>query len=284
MSQQTGTSPPTGGQDPRTQVARDEAAQLGRSTADAGGHVAGVASEQASAVAGEARRQAKDLIGEARTQATDQARAGQQRAAEGLRSLAGELHQMADGGDNRGPASDLASQAAGRADDLAGWLDRHEPGDLLGEVRAYARRRPGAFLLGAALAGVVAGRLTRGAVDAERDTGPAPVPAPRPVAPPVPGGYVPPLPGEQAAPVPGQYAPPVPGEYAPPVPGEYAPPVPGQYAPPIPAGQAPYDAPAAPPRMPAPGGPTTVGEYVRQVEESSGPPRHELRDDPRNGL
>ena len=31
-----------------------------------------------------------------------------------------------------------------------------------------ARRRPGAFLLGAVAAGVVAGRLTRGAVDAAR--------------------------------------------------------------------------------------------------------------------
>ncbi len=39
----------------------------------------------------------------------------------------------------------------------------------------FARRRPGAFLLGAALAGVAVGRLTRGAVDAARsDSGPSP--------------------------------------------------------------------------------------------------------------
>jgi hypothetical protein len=56
--------------------------------------------------------------------------------------------------------------------DLAGWLEQREPGELLDEVRALARRKPGTFLLGALAAGVVAGRLTRGAVDATRsDTG-----------------------------------------------------------------------------------------------------------------
>jgi hypothetical protein len=41
-------------------------------------------------------------------------------------------------------------------------LQNREPADLLEEVRSYARRKPGTFLLGAALAGVVAGRLTSG--------------------------------------------------------------------------------------------------------------------------
>lgn len=188
MSQQTGTDRPTatGAPAPRAEVARDEAEGLGRTAADASRHVAGVAGDQASAVAGEARRQAKDLLGEARTQAGEQARAGQQRAAEGLRSLAGELQEMSSGGDRHGPASDLAAQAAERIDGLAGWLDRHEPGDLLREVRTYARRRPGTFLLGAAVAGVLAGRLTRGAVDAQRDSGSGPSPQQAPY--PVPGG------------------------------------------------------------------------------------------------
>lgn len=283
MSQQTGSAPPsaTGGPTERTQVARDEAAELGRTTADAGQHVGGVAADQAATVAREARRQAKDLLGEARTQATDQARAGQQRAAEGLRSLAGELHQMSDGGDTHGPASDLAAQAAERVDGLAGWLDRHEPGDLLGEVRAYARRRPGTFLLGAAVAGVLAGRLTRGAVDASREEE---QPARPPQRPPEPA------PGQQYP------APPVA-----PYPAPYPQTGPGGYAPPMPAGPPPYGGPPMPPPpmppppMPGPPpayppaplhpprtGPTTVGEYVEEIEQ--GQPRHELRDDPRDRL
>jgi len=51
---------------------------------------------------------------------------------------------------------------------VADWLSEREPADLLEEARSLARRRPGAFLVGAALAGVIIGRLTRGVVDATR--------------------------------------------------------------------------------------------------------------------
>jgi hypothetical protein len=61
-----------------------------------------------------------------------------------------------------GMATDLAQQAADKAGQLASWLQDREPGDLLDEVKSFARRRPGAFLALAAGAGVVAGRFTRG--------------------------------------------------------------------------------------------------------------------------
>jgi hypothetical protein len=84
---------------------------------------------------------------------------------------------MADGGERSGTASEIARQVADRGDRLATWLGDREPGDLVEEVRSLARRRPWAFLAGAALAGVVAGRLTRGAVDsAHADAQPSPLP------------------------------------------------------------------------------------------------------------
>ena len=160
---------------PTTQVARDEATDVGRTAADAGRQVAGTAAEQAANVAQEVKTQARDLVGEARGQVQGQARAGQQKAADGIRALSQELREMADGGQQSGTVSEVARQAADRADNLAEWLGRREPGDLVDEVRSFARRRPGAFLLGAAVAGVVVGRLTRGAVDSARtDSGPAP--------------------------------------------------------------------------------------------------------------
>jgi hypothetical protein len=67
-----------------------------------------------------------------------------------------------DGTSTSGPAHDLLHQATGKVEELAGWLQDREPADLLEEVRSFARRKPGTFLLGAALAGVVAGRLTSG--------------------------------------------------------------------------------------------------------------------------
>ena len=174
MTQQTSGYSASAGSynDPSTKdVAREQAAEVGRTTGAAGQRVANTAAEQAGQVGQEARRQARDLLGQARGQVTEQARNGQQQATDGLRSLARELHEMADSGQQQGPASDLAKQAADKLGDLAEWLNRREPGDLIEEVRALARRRPGAFLLGAAAAGILAGRLTRGAVDANRDTG-----------------------------------------------------------------------------------------------------------------
>jgi vacuolar-type H+-ATPase subunit H len=178
MSQETGGFPPgVGGpaqpQPPppssTAQVAQDEAGKVGQSVREAGGQVAETATDQAQQVVSEAKRQARDLLGEARGQAQQQASSQQQRAVDGLRGLADELREMADKSGQSGLASELAQQASGRAHGLASWLEQREPGDLLEEVRAYARRRPGTFLFGAAMAGLVAGRLTRGVAAAAGD-------------------------------------------------------------------------------------------------------------------
>ena len=82
---------------------------------------------------------------------------------------------MAANGGQSGVATEFARQAADRMHGAASWLEQREPGDLLDEVRNFARRRPGAFLIGAAVAGLAAGRLTRGLKDrgnGEDETGP----------------------------------------------------------------------------------------------------------------
>ncbi|MEV2238921.1 hypothetical protein [Micromonospora sp. NPDC049891] len=140
---------------------REQARQVGSEAVHAGGAVAETAREQGREVGREAARQARDLYGEARTQLAGQAGEQQRRAAGGLRSLADEMRSMADNGGQAGPVSELARQASDRVHGVAGWLEQREPGDLLTEVRDYARRNPGTFLVGAALLGVVAGRLTR---------------------------------------------------------------------------------------------------------------------------
>jgi hypothetical protein len=52
-------------------------------------------------------------------------------------------------------------------------LQNREPAQLLDDVRSFARRKPGLFLLGAAAAGVLAGRLTSGVKAAHSDTSPS---------------------------------------------------------------------------------------------------------------
>ncbi|MGZ4596027.1 MAG: hypothetical protein ACXV3V_03800 [Actinomycetes bacterium] len=149
-----------------TDTVKDQAAQVGQTAKDSSQQVAGTAASEAKNLAGEARRQASDLTREVGNQLNEQASTQKDRATGGLRSLGAELQSMAQQGDQRGMASDLAEQAAAKAHELAGWLEQREPGTLLDEVRQLARRKPGAFLLGAAAAGVLAGRLTRGAVQA----------------------------------------------------------------------------------------------------------------------
>jgi len=152
-------------------AAKDQAGQVGQTAAQAGGQVAQAGREQAQNVVGEARQQARDLVGEARLQVRDQAGTQKGRAVDGLRTLAAELDQMSLQGGQSGVATEVARQAAQRAHGLADHLDRHEPAELLDQVRAYARRRPVAFLAGAAVLGVLAGRMTRGLASSGDDSG-----------------------------------------------------------------------------------------------------------------
>lgn len=194
---------------------RDQARQVGSEATNAGGAVAQTAKEQGQEVVGEATRQARNLYGEARTQLTAQTSQQQQRAASGLRSLADEVRTMAQHGGS-GPVTELAHQAADRVHGVAGWLEQREPGDLLHEVKEYARRNPGTFLVGAALLGVVAGRLTRNVAAAgggggQRAYDPdqtAVIPTARAVPDQLPqDGYLDPTPGSYAEPDPGYSAP-----------------------------------------------------------------------------
>jgi hypothetical protein len=162
---------PSGDQDSTVRVAKDQAANVGHTAAEGGGQVLRAATEQGRQVAAEAGDRARDLYGEAREQVRGQVSGQQQRAAGGLRSLGEELRSMADQGGGSGPATELARRASGTVDQVAGWLEGREPAAVLDEVKRYARQHPGAFLAGAALLGVLAGRLTRGlAADANADT------------------------------------------------------------------------------------------------------------------
>jgi hypothetical protein len=157
-------------------VARDEAAGVARTAADRGSEVAGTVSEQASRVTSETTRQARNLLHEGKDQLSGQARQGQQRAADGLRKVADQLHQMSERADGEGVAAEVARQAADKTRGMASWLENRDPGSVLDEVRQFARRKPAVFLIGAAVAGVAVGRLTRGVVaaqsaDSENDSG-----------------------------------------------------------------------------------------------------------------
>lgn len=156
------------------------AGQAKEAAADVAGHgqqaaadVARTGQQAAGQVAGEVKERASDLLGQTRTQLREQAETQRTTAVQALQDLGQQLSAMTDNGsskDAKGSAIDAVATARDRVSDAAEWLDRRDTDQVLDDVRKFGRQRPGAFLLTAALAGVAAGRLTRGVV-AEHTSG-----------------------------------------------------------------------------------------------------------------
>ena len=151
-----------GSDDSAVDVAKQQASDVAGQATQAGRDVAETAKAETQQVLQNAGQQARQVWDQTRTELASQSSAQQQRLAGGLQSVGRELREMADGGTYNGVASDLARQGADKADDLSAWLRDREPGDVVDEVKRFARSNPGMFLAGAAVAGLLIGRMTRG--------------------------------------------------------------------------------------------------------------------------
>ncbi|MEU4673398.1 hypothetical protein AB0F91_36950 [Amycolatopsis sp. NPDC023774] len=140
----------------------DQAKEVASTAADRGGAVAQEAVAKAKHVAAQTEQETRDLLRESRDRMISQARDGQQKAAQSLHALADQFGVMSERAEGTGIGPDLARQLSERAHSTAHWLEEREPGEVVSEIRGFARRRPGLFLASAAAAGVLAGRLTRG--------------------------------------------------------------------------------------------------------------------------
>jgi hypothetical protein len=163
-----------------TSGAQQRTQEVASSAAGEGKHVAGVAKDEAAGVASEAMTQARSVahgvLRDVSGQVNEQSRSQQDRLGSTLRGLGDDLEKMAAQADT-GLAGDLAREVADRARSVSQHLEDREPGELLDDVRRFARQRPGTFLLGALGAGVVAGRLLRGTKDGAEAAAATPRPA-----------------------------------------------------------------------------------------------------------
>jgi hypothetical protein len=150
---------------PQPPLKEDDVSQ----TAEAGRQVGSTAKEQATEVVGQSKREVRDLLGQSRSALYDQTAEQQKQVAGKLRTLADDLGSMA-GQTESGQAGDLVHELSSRTGQVAEWLER-EPSQLLDDVSSFARRRPGAFLAVALGAGLLVGRLGRGAKDAQSEDG-----------------------------------------------------------------------------------------------------------------
>ncbi|MEL4504414.1 hypothetical protein AAEX63_06645 [Luteococcus sp. H138] len=192
MTQQNKNVPPTDSSKAKAEQARVEAEQLGQNAKQKAAEVKDTAAEATTKVTGQAKQEAQQVA----TEAQDQIRGlvdttlgeVRGRASEGQTALAGtvgslsqELQQLTRESSASGPVAQFAGDIASRGEQLASWLENHEPDDVLVEVRRFAARKPTTFLALAAGAGLIAGRLARGTRDLSQDEQqrPAVAPAPR---------------------------------------------------------------------------------------------------------
>lgn len=150
----------------------DQAREAASTAAEESRHVAAVAKDEARHVAADAQAHARDLLGEARTEVEQQTRSQLDSLVGTLQGFAEDLEKMARGESaGSGLAQDVVQQVGDRARAFSAQLRDREPTELLDQARSYARRKPGTFLVGALAAGVVAGRLTRGAKESQGSQG-----------------------------------------------------------------------------------------------------------------
>lgn len=134
-------------------------------------HVAGVTGDEAKHVAHEAKSAARGFFEETRMQVAEQASTQQRRAAEALRSAGEELSDMAGSAQSGGMAVGLVRGLGRQTSNAASWLEQREPADLVQEMRGFARRHTGMFLVAALGVGIVAGRLTRALASGQGGSG-----------------------------------------------------------------------------------------------------------------
>lgn len=168
--------------------ASEEAQGVASAAAERGGEIARVAKDDVVQIAGSVRARAgevteqlsthgRSLVEETRTQLQSQARAGTQRLAGTFRQFGEQAQALAEGRPDAAPQlSEYAWRAAdgcyGAADKLHGLADEFEErgfGGALEDLQAFARRRPGAFLLGAVALGFGVGRFVKAQGEGEGD-------------------------------------------------------------------------------------------------------------------
>ena len=167
-------------------AAADEGQQVAEAAVTQARDVAGTAREEAAQVSDELSEQARSLLEETKGQLQDQTETQVERLSETLRRFGAQGQALAEGRPSQaGPLPDYVREAAGRLEQLADDVDARGVEGLVEDLQSFARRRPGAFLLGAGVVGFGVGRLMRAKSsdgDEAAASAPNPPPARRPAA------------------------------------------------------------------------------------------------------
>jgi hypothetical protein len=149
-------------------AARDEGFEVAQHAKEAAGQVGSTVREQASQVTRETAAQARHVVSDVRERVAAEAEEQAQRVSRQLGRIADELGQMAGDAPSDSMSAGAIQSAADTSRQAARFLDERGAQGLLDSARDYARRKPGTFLLGAAVAGFLAGRVAKSATGDDR--------------------------------------------------------------------------------------------------------------------
>jgi vacuolar-type H+-ATPase subunit H len=143
-------------------TAVDQASGVASSAADSAKQVASEAANQTKQVVAQAKDQVHSLAQQTRSELLTQADTKGQQAVTGLRTLSDQISALGDGrpGD-AGPLVHYLTEAQTKVSSLASRIEQGGPQGVLDDVTAFARKRPGMFVLGAIGAGFLVGRVVR---------------------------------------------------------------------------------------------------------------------------
>jgi len=127
----------------------------------AAGEVASTAKEQARSLAGEARSETEHVVYDVQGRLRDEAESQTRKASGNLRQWSQDLESMAKHADSESPVGEVVRQVAEGGHGAADFLEERGVDGLLDEARDFARRKPVAFLVGAAVAGFALGRVLK---------------------------------------------------------------------------------------------------------------------------
>jgi hypothetical protein len=178
--------------------ASQESGAVAQHAKSAAADVSTTAREQAREVAHETAGQARRVVDDVRQRASQEADDQAKRVVQGINRLADELTSMAEHSSEGSPAAGALRQVADTGRQAARYLDERGVGGVLEATQDFARRKPGTFLVGAAVAGFLVGRVVKSATGSSG--GSTAEPASRPAVGQVPqGGGDPYLPVRETA-------------------------------------------------------------------------------------
>jgi len=163
--------------------AAEEAAEVASAATDAAGQVVQETGEQLRQVGDAVREQVSEITDEVATQGRrvvddakatlhQQAQTETERIADALRKVGDQLTGMLSGqAPEDGPVREYVEQASAKVNEFAGRLQQRGFDGVVSDAERFARRRPGVFLLGAAAAGALVGRMLRGVKADKQDDG-----------------------------------------------------------------------------------------------------------------